>query len=103
MLRFWFEESFRKASKDYAYPLYRKEYPALPNRYTIHEAFCKCWEAIEAKSDDFLDRLRKSGWLATVDSILSVSSMAAQGLLQAPILIHGGEGEFTNFKLYNFK
>ena len=34
---------------DYAYPLYRKEYPALPNRYTIHDAFVKCWEAIEAK------------------------------------------------------
>jgi len=77
---------------DYAYPLYRKEYPALPNRYTIHDAFCKCWEAIESKADDFLDKLRKSGWLATVDSILSVSSMAAQGLLQAPILVHGGEG-----------
>ena len=45
------------------------------------------------KSDDFLERLRKSGWLATVDSILSVSSMAAQGLLQAPILVHGGEGK----------
>jgi len=78
---------------DYSYPLFRKEYPALPNRYTVHESFIKCWEAVESKADDFLDKLRKSGWLSIVDSILSTSSAAAQGLLQAPILIHGGEGK----------
>ena len=34
---------------DFSYPLFRKEYPALDNRYTVHEAFCRCWEAVEAK------------------------------------------------------
>ena len=32
-------------------------------------------------------------FMSIVDSILSTSSAAAQGLLQAPILIHGGEGK----------
>ena len=44
----------------------KKEYPALPNRYTVHESFIKCWEAVESKADDFLDKLRKSGWLRKV-------------------------------------
>ena len=96
---------------DSSYPLYRKEYPALDNRYTVHDAFCKCWDAIEAKryssylekmniffllkgsfSDDFLDKLRKSNWLGIVDNVLRAASMTAQALLQAPVLLHGGEG-----------
>ena len=59
---------------DYSYPLFRKEYPNLPNRYTIHDSFIKCWDAIEAKSDDFLDKLRKSSWLNIIDTILSDGS-----------------------------
>lgn len=77
---------------DFSYPLFRKEYPALDNRYTVHEAFCRCWEAVEAKSDDFLDKLRKSAWLGMVDNVLRAASMTAQALLQAPVVIHGGEG-----------
>jgi len=77
---------------DSSYPLYRKEYPALDNRYSVHDAFCKCWDAIEAKSDDFLDKLRKSNWLGIVDNVLRAASMTAQALLQAPVVLHGGEG-----------
>lgn len=43
-------------------------------------------------SDDFLDKLRKSAWLGMVDNVLRAASMTAQALLQAPVVIHGGEG-----------
>ena len=51
----------------------KKEYPALPNRYTVHESFIKCWEAVESKADDFLDKLRKSGWLRKVFILLKLA------------------------------
>ena len=97
---------------DSYYPLYKKEYPGkecrilaliilfsnftsledLMNRYSVHNSFCKAWEAMSAKSDDFLDKLRKSGWLAAVDTTLWVASLTAQAVRQAPVIVHGGDG-----------
>ena len=62
------------------------------NRYSVHNSFCKAWEAMSAKSDDFLDKLRKSGWLAAVDTTLWVASLTAQAVRQAPVIVHGGDG-----------
>ena len=36
--------------------------------------------------------MRKSNWLGIVDNVLRAASMTAQALLQAPVLLHGGEG-----------